>query len=382
MHVLFLCHEYPPPVRGGIGAFTQTLGRRLVANGHRVTVIGVQSRGPIGEQDDRGVHVVRLPSAGPRHIRAFLDNRRLWDTVRRLADRDPVDVIDGPELSFWRTPASLGIPCALRMNGGHHFFAAAEGRATRPLRAWIERASFQRAEHLSAVTHFVAERTRALMGWTPRPVEILPNPIDTDLFAPRPDVVPVPGRILFIGTVCEKKGIRHLIEALPRIRAQVPQAHLMVAGREWFDPDSGASYTEGLLRLIPAELVPHVTFLGGVDHEALPALIASAEACACPSLMESQGIVWGEVMAMGRPLVASSLGPGPEVVTHGEGGLLCDPEDGEALAGAVTRLLVDASLREQLGRRGRELAVARFSVESLVRANERWFERILAAHRA
>jgi len=376
VHIVFLCNEYPAPVRGGIGAFTQTLARQLVAHGHRVSVVGVYRNSCTREENDEGVRVLRIASRGPAGIRAIVDNHTLWQVVDALVKTEGVDVIDGPEMSFWNAPRSIGAPCSLRMNGGHHFFSAAEGRRTRPLRARLEQRSFKRAEHLCAVTNFVATRTLDLLGYSARPIEILHNPVDTRRFRPRPDVQAVPGRIVFLGTVCEKKGIRHLIEALPRIRREVPNAHLIVAGPEWFDADSGDSYTRHLLRTCNPEALVGVKFVGAVDHDAVPALLASAEVCACPSLMESQGIAWAEVMATGRALVASSLGPGPEVVRDGVTGLLCDPRDASTLADQVSRLLRNRELRHRLGQCARAEAEARFSVTAIATKNEMWFESI------
>ncbi len=382
MHILFICHEYPPPVRGGIGAFTQTLARQLVANGHRVTVVGVYRNPLKREEHDEGVRVLRIASRGPAGIRAIVDNRTLWQFVEALVRTEGVDVIDGPEMSFWNVPQSIGAPCSLRMNGGHHFFSAAEGRRTRRIRARLEQRSFRRAEHLCAVTNFVAARTLDLLGLSARPIEILHNPVDTHRFRPLPEIRPVPGRMVFLGTVCEKKGIHYLIEAMPQIRREVPNAHLIVAGREWLDPESGDSYTSFLFRNANPEALVGVKFVGAVEHDEVPALLASAEVCACPSLMESQGIAWAEVMATGRALVASSLGPGPEVVRDGVSGLLCDPRDVTKLADQVARLLRDRELRHRLGAAARVEAEARFSVSTVASKNEAWFGSITQRTRA
>ncbi len=373
MNIVFICNEYPPPVRGGIGAFTQTLGRQLVRNGHCVTTVGVYPNASTTEADDRGVRVIRLASRGPRGVRALIDGRALWNVIHDLEKSEGVDVIDGPEMSFWNVPPNISAPCSLRMNGGHHFFSAAKVKPPRRLQAYIEKRSCRRADHLCAVTNYVANISRPLLGLPNEPIEVLPNPVDTDRFRPHPEISATPGRILFLGTVCEKKGIRHLIEALPQIRRRAPHAHLIAAGREWFDPNTGASYTAFLRSQSSAEALAAVQFIGPVAHDDVPALLASAEVCAFPSLMESQGIAWAEAMATGRPLVASSLGPGPEVVRDGVSGLLCDPRNLDVLADSVSRLLLDEQVRQELGAAGREDALTRFAVTSIARKNEVWF---------
>lgn len=382
MHILFLCNEYPPSVHGGVGTFTQTLGRQLVERGHRVTALGMYTQGPYGRQDDHGVTVIRMESRGLYGLRSFTDARRMWVEVRSLVADGGVQVIDGPELSFSLAPRHLGVPCAIRMNGGHHFFFDAGNAPTKLVRRWHEKRSFRRADFFSAVSDYVADKTGQLLGFHPDHVEILPNPIDTDWFRPHPEVAVDPGRVLFIGSVCEKKGIRQLTEAMPVIRAAVPSAHLVVAGRDTVDPDGGQSYTDGLRRALDADLAPFVQFLGPVDHDDLPLLLATADVCACPSHMEAQGIVWGEVMAAGRPLVASSLGPGPAVVHDGVSGLLCDPRDVSALAAAVIGILTDDVLHGRLSAAARIDAIDKFSVEKLAAVNERWFEHVIESYQA
>jgi glycosyltransferase involved in cell wall biosynthesis len=380
MHILFLCNEYPPSVHGGVGTFTQTLGRQLVANGHRVTAVGVYTSGPYGRQDDHGVTVIRIESKGLYGLRSFTDARRMWSEVRRLVAGEGVQVIDGPELAFSLAPKDLGVPCSIRMNGGHHFFFDADNAAVRPVRRWHELRSFRRADYYSAVSDYVADKTEQLLDLHPDHVEILPNPIDTDWFRPHPEVAVEPGRILFVGSVCEKKGIRQLVAALPEIRAAVPSAHLVVAGRDTVDPTNGESYTDGLRAALDDTVNAHVQFLGAVDHDSLPELMAGAAVCACPSHMEAQGIVWGEVMATGRPLVASSLGPGPAVVEDGVSGLLCDPHDPSAVARSVVEVLADEQLGARLSAAARIDAVEKFSVERLAVVNERWFDTIIGRY--
>jgi len=82
-------------------------------------------------------------------------------------------------------------------------------------------------------------------------------------------------------------------------------------------------------------------------------------------------------MATGRPLVASSLGPGPAVVEDGVSGLLCDPHDPSEVARSIIELLSDEQLRSRLSSAARTDAVEKFSVEHLAVVNERWFESII-----
>lgn len=368
MHVAFVCNEYPPASHGGVGSLTQTIARRLVAAGHRATVVGSYAarNGPIEERDE-GVDVLRLPSPGPRGLRPLLEQRGLWRRLRDLHRDHRIDLVEGPEPSFWAAPRSLPFPTLVRMNGGHRFFAEAEGRRPAPVRSWVERRSLRRADDLVSVSRYTAERTRALVGLGDRPIEIIRNPVDTDAFRPGPE--PTPGTVLFVGSLCEKKGVRQLVEAFAGVADRVPASRLLIAGRDLPDPVTGGSFRARLEALVAPSLADRVTFLGPVAHDRVAALIADAEVCALPSHMEALPVAWLEVMASGRALVASRTGPGPEVVVDGDSGVLVDPLDTAALAQAVIALLDDTAQRAAIAAGGRRRAVEHFSIDRLLDVN-------------
>jgi glycosyltransferase involved in cell wall biosynthesis len=83
-----------------------------------------------------------------------------------------------------------------------------------------------------------------------------------------------------------------------------------------------------------------------------------------------------EAMLAGLPVVATSVGSVSEAVVDGETGVLVPPDDPAALAGALRRLLGDSDLRESLGKRGRELALARFTAEHMVESFERLYREL------
>lgn len=381
MHICFICNEYPPGRHGGVGSFTQTLGRALARNGCRVTVAGVYPIEKTIREDDEGVAVIRLPHAGVRGAGFIVNGRRLASELEAINRQHKIDVIDGPELSFANIRLHAAATKVIRMNGGHHFFTTTLGQRPAVWRGWQERRSFARADELCAVSEFIAETTRGLLKLGNRPIEILPNPVDTERFKPRPDVHEEDGLIVFTGTLCEKKGVRQLVQAMPRIVAEVPQSRLLLIGRDSIDPLTGASFKSQMEKLIEPRLQPHVKFADFIDNSRLPETLASASVCVYPSHMEAQGIVIIEGMAMSKAVVTSKTGPGPELVEDEVSGMLCDPYDPASIAAKVVGLLKDPSLRRQIGARARLRAVNKFSVETLVRLNTDFYHRCVENHR-
>jgi glycosyltransferase involved in cell wall biosynthesis len=379
MHICFLCDEYPPASHGGVGAKIQVLGRGLAARGHRVSVIGIYRRDGKAVEEDHGVHVVRLPHTSIRRTGFIVHGLRLRQALIELYAACPIDILEGTELALANVPRAFPTTKVIRMCGGHHFFAVMLGKRPRAWRSWLERRSFRHADALAAVSCFVAETTRGLLGLGPRPIEILPNPVDVNTFAPMPDVREEDGLIVFVGTVCEKKGVRQLIEAMPEIVRAVPDARLWIVGRDAIDRSTGLSYAAQYQAMIQPPLERRIVFKGPAVHAELPGLLARAQVCVYPSHMEAQGIVNLEGMAMAKAIVSSRTGPGPEVVEDGVSGLLCDPHDPASIAASIITLLRDAPLRQRLGREGRLRAERLFSTAALIERNEAFFERSVHA---
>jgi glycosyltransferase involved in cell wall biosynthesis len=227
------------------------------------------------------------------------------------------------------------------------------------------------------VSRFVAETTRTLLSLDGRPIEILPNSVNTSLFRPMPAEPETEGLILFVGRVVEKKGVRQLIQAMPQIIAAVPHARLWIFGGDGRDPTTGRSLTDLLQGLVSPGYRDRIVFKGTIENSQLPALIARAQVCVYPSHMEAQGIVILEGMAMGKPVVASRTGPGPELVKDGVSGLLCDPFDPVSIADKVITLLRDKGLRQRLGAQASRNVGEHFSTAVLVGRNEEFYDRCL-----
>ncbi|MXV81651.1 MAG: glycosyltransferase family 4 protein [Chloroflexi bacterium] len=150
---------------------------------------------------------------------------------------------------------------------------------------------------------------------------------------------PEPNTILFVGRDEPRKGLTLLLRAF----RQLPQAKLVIAGPV---RDSTRQLADG-----------RTTFLGPIPHEEIPLLMKSATCAAFPATGgEALGLVLIESMAAGVPLVASDI-PGYRIATdNGDAALLSPPNDPDALAQNLLRLLDDAQLRERLANRGREAA--------------------------
>jgi glycosyltransferase involved in cell wall biosynthesis len=176
--------------------------------------------------------------------------------------------------------------------------------------------------------------------------------------------------------MCEKKGARQLVQAMPQIVAAVPSARLMMVGRDTPDPVTG-TFVGRLRGLIDERLRDRIVFRGAVPNIELPSVLASASVCAYPSHMEALPIAWLEGMAMGKAVVASEAGPGREVIEPQVSGLLCNPYDPSSISRSIVTLLTNRALRRSMGEGARARVLERFSPEVLIPRNEMFYRQCL-----
>lgn len=165
-----------------------------------------------------------------------------------------------------------------------------------------------------------------------------------------------PGFILAVGTVEPRKNYPRLLAAFRQLRGRQGSLPFIINGRPGVPQlviagKPGWAYGDTLER-IAAE--PGVRYLGHVDEPTLAALYESASVLAFPSLYEGFGLPLLEAMARGVPAVIGEAGALPELAQGAA--IAVEPEDVDAIAGALERLLSDTQLRKKLGDEGKRRA--------------------------
>jgi glycosyltransferase involved in cell wall biosynthesis len=180
-----------------------------------------------------------------------------------------------------------------------------------------------------------------------------------------------PPYILHVGSISRKKNLRPLIQAAAHLREMGMATPLVLVGRE-YDRARDATLHQ---TISSSQLTDLVHFTGPVPDPDLPALYSGATVLAFPSLHEGFGITPLEAMACGLPVVTSGLGAIAEV-TGSAAWIVDDPHSSEAWADALSRLLADSSLRQQMRDRGLARA-ADFSRDSSARQVLALYERVV-----
>jgi glycosyltransferase involved in cell wall biosynthesis len=199
-------------------------------------------------------------------------------------------------------------------------------------------------------------------------ISVIPNGIDTNFFSQRTDgcnfrkkygIVGNP--ILFVGRLSKIKGLNYLIDAMPEILKETPDAMLVIVG-----PDFGVE--TGLRRRVKQlNIEKKVLFTGPLFGDELVDSYAASDLFVLPSIVESFPLVLLEAMAMGKPVVATNVGAARNLIQHGVEGFIIKPRRPDQIAKAVISLLKNRNLASKMGDINRKIA-SRYSWDNITQA--------------
>lgn len=381
MHICFLTNEFPKEgfPHGGIGSFVKTLAIALVKKGFKVSVVGINYTSENETQNIEGVDVYRLKRSSVKGISWFLNSKTINLKIKEIHQQNPIQIIEASELGLAFLFKIKNVKYIIRLHGGHHFFAESEKRKISKWKGFQEKRSFKKSDAFIAVSHYVKNHTEKYLSYNNKPIAYISNPIDTDFFKPIESKDGHKNRIVFAGTVCEKKGVRQLIQSFPFVKKEFPDATLEVYGRDWFFPD-GSSYIKMLKeKEIPqlGELEKDIHFNGLVSYNDIPQVYAEAAVCVFPSHMETQGLVAPEAMAMQKVVVFTKYGPGPEAIVDLVTGLLCDPYNPKDIAEKIIWVFSNAEKTKEIAEKARDFASKKYGLESNVCQNINFFNDLI-----
>jgi len=206
-----------------------------------------------------------------------------------------------------------------------------------------------------------------VQGVRPERIAWLPDALDPVLIRAYQRMTPVPhpsdnDRVILL-TVSRLskadcyKGVDTVLEALPRVLDMSRQRveYWIVGDGDDLPRQRQLARDQGVSE--------QVHFIGQVATEELVRCYAVCDVFVMPSKNEGFGIVFLEAMYFGKPVIASTEGASPEVVRHGETGLLVPYGDVNSLAGAMLALVENVPLRQQMGQAGRQRLLDQFTFD-------------------
>jgi len=355
--ILCITNDFGPRA-GGIETFVIGLIERLPHS----SVIVYTSRQEGSEPFDKkwftefGVEVIRDRS------RILLPSLRVGRTVRALVRNRGLTTV------FFGAAAPLALLSqGLRKSGVQRIVALTHGHEVWWAKVWPFSWAMRRigngVDNLTYLGNFTrTEISRALSQRAANSMRKIAPGIDTDHFAPRADAQSLRAElglsekkvIVSVGRLVHRKGQDTLIESMPKILMQIPDAHLLFIGE--------GPYKDYLVKRAAELKVSHaITFIGRIQYDELPRYICVGDIFAMPSRsrlagleVEGLGIVYLEASACALAVIGGKSGGAPDAVLEGETGFAVDGTSSDSVAQAAITLLDNPELARQMGVRGRQ----------------------------
>jgi len=351
-----------------------------------VRVLQVSHTAEPGGSNSVLLSLIRHAPADVHNACVFLEGGPVAQEARDLGASAAV-VPTGRAREFWRAPGAVRrLRAAIRDERADvvlahvnkaHLYAGVAAKLERVPCAWWQHEHLDLKPRLQRVAsrvpaaavicsaEWIAEQQRR---HTRAPVHVVhPGVEPAALAAPAREHRTGPADPVVIGVVgrlARWKRAQLAVRAMPAVRESIPAARLRIVGGPGVEADRGFA----------EDLEAEVTRLGLGDAVELVGHVADAgeairglDVLAHPAEREPWGIVVLEAMAAGVPVVAAADGGPREIVRDGEDGLLLDPVDTPAFAGALVRLGGDPALRSRMGAAGRERVEGGFRAESAAR---------------
>ncbi len=387
MRIVMVTWEYPPLVVGGLAASVDGLARALTRSGHEVVVFTLHHPDVPDDYVDDGVRVLRaraeLPWLPPDNFIAQMAsaNHMLVQLMERLDEWKP-DLVHAHDWlaawagdtlrTLWDVPFVATIHATEKGRHGGATLPPGQPQGVNAVEWWL---TFL-ARRVIVCTRFMVDEVSQGFDLPADKVDMIPNGVDPDRFAPPPDAPPREGAdgplIVSWGRLQYEKGFHTLVEAMATIRKAVPNARCVIAGKGGY-----ADELKGLAHRLGVSDV--VEFAGFVPDDDLKALLHRTSCVVIPSLYEPFGIVALEALAAGAPLVAAASGGLAEILGGTEAALLFEPGWADACADAVLRMLTEPGLAERCQRAGHALVAEGYTWDLVAAETLKTYERVLSA---
>lgn len=370
MRLLYVIDSLAP---GGAETSLAEMAPGLIANGIELHVLPLGPRLDLASRLESAGAVVHRRVARPGR----LNNVREVMRVAREVSPDLIhttlfeaDVAGRAAAILLRAPVSTSL--VNDSYGPSHYAESPTFKLH--LARFLDAVTIRRAHRLHAITTAIADSVPPRLGLRDAKVDVIPRgrdpqkfPLGTQEVRQRiravlglEDDAPV---VLGIGRLEPQKGFQHLLRALPLVAREHPGVVCLIAGKDGRAAEA--------LRAQAALLKIDVRFLG--HRTDIADLLSAADVFCFPSEREGFGGVLIEAMAVGCPIVASSIPTSREVLRNGELGVLSTTGDPADLARRITSVLGDGDVAQTLSTAGRQAFEQSFSEESVSRRMARFF---------
>lgn len=386
MKILMLTWEYPPRIVGGIARVVHDLSKRLIKDGHEVTVI-TYKEGDLPEyENDKGVEVYRVENY-MIHPNSFIDwtlqlNFNMVAKAAELINKngkfDVIHAHDWLVASSAKTlKQSYGIPLVATIhatesgrNSGIHNDSQRYINDTEWLLTY-------EATEVIVNSNFMKGHVQSLFGLPFDKINVVPNGInltnfngiERDYEFRRQYAMDNEKIILYVGRLVYEKGIQHLISAMPKIIQGYNDVKLVIAGKGGMLDDLKAQ-AEAM------GIANKIYFTGYLNAKQVQKIYKCADVAVFPSTYEPFGIVALEGMLAGVPTVVSDIGGLDEIVDHGINGMKSYAGNPNSIADSVLTVLYDKQLAAAMAKKAKQKVKEEFNWNKIAQDTHYIYEKL------
>ena len=388
MKILMLTWEYPPRIVGGIARVVHDLSKRLIKDGHEVTVVTYRDNADVPEYEhDKGVNVYRVDNY-MIHPNNFIDwimqlNFNMLSKATEIINKEGgFDVIHAHDWLVTYAAKSLknayDIPIVATIhateagrNSGIHDETQRYINDTEWLLTY-------EATEVIVNSNYMKNEIQRLFGLPFDKINVIPNGINLSNFTGierdydfrRQYAMDNEKIILYVGRLVYEKGVQHLIAAMPKILSNYNDAKLIIAGR-------GGMMDELRAEASNLGLNDKIYFTGYLNSKQVQKMYKCADVAVFPSTYEPFGIVALEAMLAGVPTVVSDVGGLDEIVTHGVDGMKSYAGNANSIADSVTALLYDHQLATNVSKKAKQKVKDQFNWEKIAQDTHFTYEKAI-----
>jgi glycosyltransferase involved in cell wall biosynthesis len=342
----------------------QQFAKNLVDMGHDLHLLC--RRPPDRREEEGGVtyHRVMSEEFPLKRIVFTLDAVR---QIRKLVDKEKFDVIHDRGYLFGAVGTKVGlekrIPTVLQIDDDWVETEAMASRITSTsvykmsALAWCK-SLMKKSKVMFTVSHTLRDLVTERWGADPKRISIVPNGVELEVF--RPDAKPLGIRkelglegkkvVCFVGALGPWHGLEYLIQSMPCVLEDVPDAEFVLVGAM---KEFGTSHLAAMAKEYGVSERMHL--LGRKLPHEVPRILVESDVAVAPYPARDFGfspLKLFEYMACGVPIVCSDLPSTREIVEDDRNGLLVPPGDIDSLAEAIVRILIDKRLGKRLSVEG------------------------------
>ncbi|MBQ7690503.1 MAG: glycosyltransferase family 4 protein [Muribaculaceae bacterium] len=379
MHIAFLTTEYPCKASvktGGIGTTIRNQAALLLQSKVKVSVL-LWTKHAFDDYEEDGVSIYCVTQANGGGVLSILRQQRdLGRKVSALCREHSIDLVETNDWEGNTAFAGIDVPVVLRFGGANLLFGKLLNKKVPLALGILERLAVHRADAYVGVSEQSYNVSERIFHFNKsKPSTIIYNPVDLDRVASFCGKARPGKRIVFYGTLVEKKGVLLIPKVFNEVVRRHPDATLTMIGKD--TNYMGGSMKAHIEAMFSSEARARVRIISHLAYDDLLRAVANHDICLLPSYAETFGLVLLEGMALKKAVVCSDIEPFMEIARDGIDCIHCHSGDSAAFTKAVLEVIEVPGRYLSLAEEASKRAFVKFAPRKLAQQHIDFYNQVL-----